>query len=155
MNQILALNLEKRSVAFCFLDHDYKINRFGGSLETYGLRNLKEGQRADNVFPFLEETFAESRESRLIRHVALESGVFADVHLIFHEKGLWIVFLDATQEVERLALMQQRGNEANLLKEKIKQVSFQLEAANSRIEKLQAELDSAKKVDSDHSPDGE
>jgi hypothetical protein len=146
----MELNFEKRSVAFCFLDQDYLINRFGGSLDTYGLRNLKEGQRAENVFPFLEETFTGSRESGLIRHVALESGVFADVHLIFDQKGLWIVFLDATQEVERLTLMQQRGNESNLLKEKIKQLNLQLEAANLRIENLQAELNSRKTGDCTH-----
>lgn len=143
----MALNFEKRSVAFCFLDQDYKINRFGGSLETYGLRDLHEGQHAENVFPFLEGTFAGCKQSGLMRHVALESSVFADVHYIFDENGLWIVFLDATQEVERLTLMQQRGNEANLLKEKINQLNIQLEAANSTIEKLQAALMNTDKDD--------
>ena len=149
----MALNFEKRSVAFCFLDQDYQINRFGGSLETYGLRDLQEGQHAENVFPFLEVIFIGSRQSVLMRHVALESSVFADVHYIFDENGLWIVFLDATQEVERLTLMQQRGNEANLLKEKINQLNLQLEAANSRIENLQAEIDSRKSGDCNHALD--
>ena len=149
----MALNFEKRSVAFCFLDQDYQINRFGGNLETYGLRDLQEGQHAENVFPFLEGIFIGSRQSGLMRHVALESSVFADVHYIFDENGLWIVFLDATQEVERLTLMQQRGNEANLLKEKINQLNLQLEAANSRIENLQAEIDSRKSGDCNHALD--
>jgi hypothetical protein len=146
----MALNFEKRSVAFCFLDQDYQINRFGGSLETYGLRDLQEGQHAENVFPFLEGKFAGSRQSGLMRHMAMKSGVFADVHFIFDENGLWIVLLDATQEVERLTLMQQRGNESNLLKEKIKQLNLQLEAANSRIENLQAELNARKSGDCNH-----
>jgi predicted RNase H-like nuclease (RuvC/YqgF family) len=50
--------------------------------------------------------------------------------------------------------MQQRGNEANLLKEKINQLNLQLEAANSRIENLQAELDSREKVDCEHTCEG-
>jgi hypothetical protein len=136
----MALNFEKRSVAFCFVDKDNKIERCGGILGTYGLEDLQEGQVADNVFPFIEEMSQGARQSRLMRHVAIKPGIFADVHLIFDDDGLWIVLADATDEVDRLTLMQQRGNEANLLREKIHQLNLQLEAANSIIEKLQDDL---------------
>lgn len=72
--------------------------------------------------------------------VAIKPGIFADVYVISEEQGVWIVLADATEEVERISLMQQRGNEANLLRERIEQLTFQLNTANSTIEKLQAEL---------------
>ena len=72
----MALNFEKRSVAFCFLDQDYQINRFGGSLETYGLRDLQEGQHAENVFPFLEVFILLFEEAQLKEKMNRSSKIF-------------------------------------------------------------------------------
>lgn len=102
----------------------------GGSLITYGLGDLKEGQCVEDRLPFLHCVSAEHRESVFLPRIEIAQGVYADIHIITNETGIWIVLLDTTAETEQLRLMQHRVNEANL----------QLEEANRTIAKLQEEI---------------
>ncbi len=84
--------------------------------------------------PFLHCLTAEDREPVFLPRVEIAQGVYADIHIITNETGMWVVFLDATDETESLQAMRQQVNETYL----------QLEEANKTIAKLQREIDSLK-----------
>lgn len=104
----------------------------GGSLVTYGLGDLKEGQCAEDRLPFLHCISAKNREPVLFSNIEIAQGVYADIHLISSESGIWVLFLDTTAETEQLRLMRQKLNETTL----------RLEEANRTIVKLQEEIES-------------
>jgi hypothetical protein len=133
-------NVERRELAFCLIDKNHRLIDLGGSLGTYGLGDLREGQDVENRFSFLEGNPVGDKDTVILPRVIVTSGVYADVHIISEEAGLWIVLLDATAEAEQLQLMQQRGNETNLLRERIVQLHAQLEAAQRTIAQLRDEL---------------
>lgn len=129
---MLALSVTKRSAAFCFVDANNCVRSLAGNLVIYGLGDLKEGQCVVDRLPFLHCVSAKNREPVFFPSIEIAQGVFADVHIIRSEAGIWVVFLDTTAETEQLRLMRHRVNEANL----------QLEEANRTIVKLQEEIES-------------
>lgn len=106
----------------------------GGSLVTYGLGNLKKSECLEDFLPFLHCVSAENKEPVLFSSIEIAQGVYADIHLISNESGIWVLFLDTTAETEQLRLMRQKLNETIL----------QLEEANRKIGQLQKEIDSFK-----------
>ena len=88
----------------------------------------------EDRLPFLHCVSAKDKEPVFLPRIEIAQGVYADIHIITNETGIWIVFLDITAETERLQSMQQQVNETNI----------QLEEANRTIAKLQREIDSLK-----------
>lgn len=136
----------KRSPAYCYLDKRKRVRKCGGNLGLYSLNDLKPGDVVCDRFPFLDETPVGDDEKVLLPSISLTPTVYADVHLIARKTGLWIVFLDATSQVELYRSMQQRANETNLLRERLARVTNQLERARSTIVALQDRLASAEKT---------
>lgn len=131
---MLTLSVEKRSAAFCLVDRNNRVRNLAGNLEIYGLGDIKEGQCVEGRMPFLHCLSAEDREPVFLPRIEIAQGVYADIHIITNETGMWVVFLDATDKTESLQAMRQQVNETYL----------QLEEANKTIAKLQKEIDSLK-----------
>jgi hypothetical protein len=130
----------KRSPAYCFIDKKNRLRKCGGTLDVYGLGDLIVGDFVEGRFPFLDEISVGHHEQEVLPYIPVTPSVYADVHVIGSKTGLWVVFLDSTGEVKRYQLMQQRVNETNLLRERLSQLTGQLEEARKTIARLRDQL---------------
>ena len=98
---LLALNLDGAILEW-YGDPDH----FIGSLpekgtDIYGYCAILEG-----ILPL------ESKQAVLPNIEMIHGGIFADIHLLFHDEMYWILFVDSTQSVEDMREWLQDHNEA-------------------------------------------
>ncbi|MDM8551137.1 adenylate/guanylate cyclase domain-containing protein [Desulfobacterales bacterium HSG2] len=118
LEYVYDLTIKDRSPAFLLLKQDGRIQEWGGKLETYGIRSIKEGDPIEEHVLILDGFFPLDEERVHLPCVETEAGVSADIHIFQGEKGYWILFLDATMEEARQSVLQQRMNELCLLRDK-------------------------------------
>ncbi|MBD1888933.1 adenylate/guanylate cyclase domain-containing protein [Coleofasciculus sp. FACHB-SPT9] len=117
LNYIHTLAVENRSPAYLLVEKDGRLSDWGGKLEAYGVNDLQKGEYIGKQVFFLEGLFPLNGSPICIPCMKTEYGLSADVHLVPGEERDWVLLLDATLEESQHRLMQQQGNELNLLRE--------------------------------------
>ncbi|MEM7518013.1 MAG: hypothetical protein AAF368_13965, partial [Planctomycetota bacterium] len=94
-----------------------------GDLEFYGLGSLEPGRSLITHLDVLEGIFPLEHSAASLPHLQLPhlqwtDRQWIDVHILLREEEARILILDATPDVERKSLLQQRGNDLALLLER-------------------------------------
>lgn len=115
---INTLIVESRSPAYLLVAKDGRLSNWGGKCSVYGITNLKQGESiAEQVF-FLEGLVPLDEAAIFLPCIKTKDGIFADVHLFSGDEGDWVLLLDATLEEKHRSVMQQKGNDLSLLRQK-------------------------------------
>ena len=114
--------IDKRHLAYCFVDKDKRLISSGGDLTFYGLENLKNGDLVDDALQFVEESMFSDCQSIFIEHVFFTSDSTANIYISTDGQGICVILTDVTPEVRRIEAMQQTGNELNLCRERLRRL---------------------------------
>ncbi len=137
MHHLLSFCIEQCSLAYCFLDKKRRLKKSGGNLAAYALTDFAPGDDMHECLPFLEGMIVRSGDVIMLPFVQVTPSTCAEVHILGTRTGLWIMFLDRTNEAERRRVFQQSVNEAKLLGERLSKVSRELQEARDKIASLQ------------------
>jgi len=103
--------------AFLIVDVNGHPSVWGGDCERYGLRDFDKDRPAAEQLPLLEGIMPRREEQPLlIPLVSCPSGRIANIHLLPVPEGCWVIFFDADKEAEQQRKLQQKSNEARLLR---------------------------------------
>ncbi len=118
-DRVLKICIDSRSPAFLLVNEQGVLTEFGGELEVYGLSDLKKGEPVLERVSILQGMLPSSDSYLFLPFVKGEVGRAADIHIFFDEMhGNYVLFLDATLEMYQHRLLQQKGNELSLLRER-------------------------------------
>jgi len=108
--------LRDRARAFVRLDNDGQVVVTGGDLEWFGLEELVPGAPlVDQLESFQGLLPPELGTTQHLPRIELRPGRASEVHRVDDSDGPYLLFLDATDDAQREAWYQQRGNELGLL----------------------------------------
>jgi class 3 adenylate cyclase len=105
------------SPAFVFVDEQGAVMEQGGALAHYGMETLRVGDVLEEKVDILSGLLPLQETAVTLPYIEVQPGVFADLHLFSAPGGDWVVLLDATAEERRQRLLQQKGNELQLLRD--------------------------------------
>ncbi|PHJ65956.1 hypothetical protein VF14_05705 [Nostoc linckia z18] len=109
----------ERSLAYLLVNKDGSLLDWGGKLAKYGIINLTKGENITEQVYFLEGLLPLNETSLFLPFLKTEYGSCADVHMFSTQEGDWILLLDSSCDENQLFATQQKGNEYNLLQEKL------------------------------------
>ncbi len=115
----------RRYPAYLQVNAEERLRDWGGALEHYGIHGLEVDQDAIVPLPFLMGMLPVDEHGLIMPWVEMESGCYADVHLLASGGGTSIVLLDVTIEATQHRMMQQKINDINLSLEAAKQLTAQ------------------------------
>lgn len=118
LNFLHTFTLESRSPAYLLVMKDGRLASWGGNLTLYGLTNLQQGEYVEQQILFLTGILPLNGLSINLPFVEMESGISADVHIFSANEGDWVILLDATLFETQRSLVQQKGNDLSLLRNK-------------------------------------
>lgn len=118
LNFISTFTLENRSPAYLLVMKDGRLSSWGGNLTLYGLTNLQQGEYVEQQILFLTGLLPLNGLSINLPCVEMESGIPADVHIFSANEGDWVILLDATLFENQRSLVQQKGNDLSLFRNK-------------------------------------
>lgn len=104
--------------AYLLLDQDGLLSSWGGILSFYGVMNLQKGRDIKEQVSFLDGIIPLEDSNLFLPCLKMENGVSADLHIFSEEAGNWVLFLDATSTENQRRLLQQKGNDLSLLRQK-------------------------------------
>lgn len=123
---LLSHFIDKRHLAYCFVDKDKRLVSSGGDLAFYGLEKLKNGDLVDDSLQFVDDFMFTDYQNIFIEHVFFTTDSMANIYISTDGQGICVVLTDITSEVRRIEAMQQTGNELNLCKERLRQAESKL-----------------------------
>lgn len=112
------LTVEDRSLAYLFVEKNGRLSAWGGKLEIYGITNLQAGENIEEKVFCLQGLLPLEGEPLVLSCIKMEDGASADIHIFPSDVGDWVLLLDATLEELRQSIVQQKGNELSLIREK-------------------------------------
>lgn len=115
---IASLSIQERSPAYFKTTVEGEILTCGGDLEKYGFSTVETGDRLADVLFFLEAFFPFEDPIEPIHGVKTEGGLNVDLHFLHTHDERWVLLLDSTSEEEKQLLLQQKGNDLSLLRQK-------------------------------------
>lgn len=118
LNYLSNLIIESRSLAYLLVAKDGYLLSGGGDLATYGISNLQLGELVYKQFILLEGLLPLSSSILVLPRTNIEQEICADIHIFSGSEGDWVLLLDASVERDRHQLMQQKGNDLSLLRNK-------------------------------------
>lgn len=118
LHYIYSHTIENRAPAYLLIDKDGCLSDWGGKLSAYGVRNLQKGEYVGEKVLFLEGIFPLNGSDLFLPCIKTENGCCADIHIFSVDEGDWVLLLDATWEENQHRLLQQKGNDLSLLREK-------------------------------------
>jgi hypothetical protein len=133
IDYLVSLALEKRSMAYLLVGRDGRVIDCGGNLAHYGLGEGWTGQLVAERLVWLEGILPLGPKGMVLASVSFMPGRYADLHLFPTDAGDWVLLFDVTAESEQLRSLQQKANEACLLRDKLARCEQELAAAKSRI----------------------
>ncbi len=116
MNHLLNFLLENRSLAYLLVQKDGCLLKWGGNLAAYGISNLQNGEIIVQKIFFLEGLLPLDDSPLFLPCMQTEYGICADVHVFPSKEGDWVLLLDAAWDEIHISLIQQKNNNASLLK---------------------------------------
>lgn len=105
----------------------------GGDLAHYGLGEVGTGQLVADSLVCLEGMLPLGSQGMVLASLSLMPDRYADLHLFSTYEGDWVLLFDVTTECEQLQRLQQKANEARLLRDKLTRREQELEAARTQI----------------------
>ena len=133
---ILALTDEILSPGYLLVKENDTLTYWGGDLDSYGLRDLKEGMHLGEEIPFLTGLLSLEANSLFLPKVHTTTDVYADVYLFTRDEGTWILLLDATSDSVRRQTMQQKLYNSRLQASHIANEREELLRANLNLEQI-------------------
>ncbi len=118
VNFLHTFTIESRSPAYLLVMKDGRLSRWGGNLTLYGLTNLQQGEYVEQQILFLTGLLPLNGAPINLPCVEMESGISADVHIFSAKEGDWVILLDATLFESQRSLVQQKGNDLSLIRNK-------------------------------------
>ncbi len=97
---------------------DGRLSKWGGKLSLYGFTNLQQGEYVAGQILFLTGLLPLNGLPIILPCVEMESGISADVHIFSTDEGDWVLLLDATLYESQRSLVQQKGNDLSLIRNK-------------------------------------
>jgi len=127
-------------MTYLHIDEQGNLLDWGGYPQHYGLTDLTTGEPAIEQVNFLDGML-NVPHTQVLRFIRVGGGRSAHVHIIPHEKGVWVLIFDATVEHEQQQQMQQHLNELSILGYRQSQLLQELETARQQLmgEKYQLE----------------
>lgn len=118
INYISELTVENRSLAYFLINKDGCLSCWGGKLSFYGFANLQSGNSVEQQVLFLAGLLPLSGLPIFLPCIKMESGIAADVHIFSADEGDWVLLLDASLYESQHSLVQQKGNDLSLIRQK-------------------------------------
>lgn len=118
LNYLNNLIIESRALAYLLISKDGYLLNWGGNLSAYGIDNLQLAELACKQLHLLEGLLPLGDTTIVLPSTHVEQGFCADLHLFSGSEGDWVLLLDASQERDRYQLLQQKGNDLSLLRNK-------------------------------------
>ena len=116
LNYLNRLIIESRSLAYLVVAKNGYLISCGGNLSTYKISNLQVGKLACKQIIWLEGLLPLDGAAVVLFSTHVEPEICADIHMFSGSENDWILLLDGTAERDRYQLMQQKGNDLNLLR---------------------------------------
>jgi len=113
LNKLIAQQL---SPAYLLTKDNGELLDAGGALDFFGLSDLIAGNILSEHLLAMEGIFPLGKEQLHLPLMRMENGKTADMHFFPDPNGIWILFLDASQDAGRQELLQQKANELALLR---------------------------------------
>jgi signal transduction histidine kinase/CheY-like chemotaxis protein len=99
---------------YTLTDHEGRILSWGGDLQRLGIGTLEAGRQIDDQLLFMEGLLPLSEPTLYLPMVTIDTRHTLDIHLLRHEEGYAVLFLDAGHKKRRWADAQQAANESAL-----------------------------------------
>jgi class 3 adenylate cyclase len=106
------------SPAYLLVDKDGHLSSWGGQLTFYGVTNLQKSKEVGEQVFFLQGIFPLDGSDLFLPCIQIENHLAVDVHIFPTDEGDWVLLLDATSTENQRQLLQQKGNELSLLRQK-------------------------------------
>jgi class 3 adenylate cyclase len=139
LDYIGTVMIENRLPAYLFVDKDGLLSDWGGSLQEYGINDLRKGEPVGEQILFLEGLLPLSVSPMFLHCIKTEAGLSADIHLFSGEDGDWILLLDVTSDELQHIIIQQKVNDLSLLRKKhagLLNQYFSTDARDGQIQEL-------------------
>jgi class 3 adenylate cyclase len=118
LDYIQKVIIEIHSPAYLFIAKDGRLLEWGGSLEVYDIINLEKGQKIETKLFFLQGLLPLDSVPCFLQCIEMQDNIYADIHIFSGNQGDWVLLLDATLNQVRQSVIQQKGNELSLVREK-------------------------------------
>lgn len=115
---IQKITIEIRSPAYLLIEKEGRLLKMGGNLETYGIINLEKGQIVEEKVFFLQGILPLDESFLFLQCIETQKATYADIHIFKGDEGDWVLLLDATLNQIKQSVVQQKGNELSLVREK-------------------------------------
>lgn len=109
---------EKYHPAYIELDPSGVVIDFGGELDRFGLKDLQKGRKLDEQKDLFFGLLPHEGEPFILPFMETGTGTPADIHIFKSESSTWVLYLDTTVEKDQMALLQQKGNELAMLRDR-------------------------------------
>ncbi len=119
MNILLSHLVNRRRLAYLFLDKDNNLISSGGDLTYYGLGTLGTGESVEDRLAFVQDGMFRENETVFFEYVSLGDNLYANVLSSVTPNGICVILLDVTDQARRIQSMQQSGNELFLCREQL------------------------------------
>lgn len=118
LDYIHTLTIKNYSPAYLLVKKDGCLSSWGGKLAKYGVTNLQIGEYVEEKVCFLQGLLPLDNSPVFLPCIRTEDGLYADIHIFSGDEGDWVLLLDATLEENQRHLIQQKGNDLSLLRQK-------------------------------------
>ena len=105
-----------RMPAYLLVDRQYRLIDWGGDVAFHGLNTLSRGQTVSDQLVFLQGMLPLEEHHLNLQWMELQPECYVDVHVFACDIGMWVLLLDATAEATRYGRMQQKVNDATLIR---------------------------------------
>ena len=104
--------------AYVRLSHKGVILAWGGRLDHYGIPLPRKGLPAAEIICFTEGLLPMTGDGVVIECAQFGEGAVADIHLFKEEDTVWLLLIDARERARRQRNIQQKINEAMLVRDR-------------------------------------
>lgn len=118
LDYLHAITVESRSLAYLLIEKEGRLSDWGGNLDAYGIVNLQKGEFIEEKVFFLQGLLPLEGSPLFLPCMKTGYGLSTDIHIFPGEEGDWVLLLDATSDEIRQQVVQQKGNELSLVREK-------------------------------------
>ena len=112
LRYLQGINIHRYSPAFLKLTPPGILEDWGGDIQRFGINHPVRETPVSDAAGYLEGFFPLKRSSIILPNVETTPGIYADLHLLReNDRSTWVLFLDQTEDQEKLRSLLQRCNE--------------------------------------------
>ena len=109
-----SLIVQGRHPSYLRVDEGGRLAGHGGNLDHYGLAGVEKGRPVEDQVDYLFGFFPMPEPLDPLAAIETATGIKADIHFLVDDASVWVVFLDASSEVELQVQLQQQAYDATL-----------------------------------------